>query len=465
MIIFYDIKPELDKHGARVRLVRLLRKSGGIPVQRSAWIIPSITPELLRMIDEIRTLGGTVLISEWKPIPLSKLRGQQVEIGPTSVVGVLVHGPEVIDTGLAEKVLTILRNTGAVVDARIGGTMGRIAVLDAGLDNLIMTEKPMLPSEVLDEFGRKNVDLVILLNDSKSLEAGISLGMRIIENAKLIRLLRIPVIQIEGTGEKKGAIIPWSGNSQPLVQKLADSLRLEVKSPSVITRRVEKKGDKMYRTLMGVRPGEKILVNGYVVGESVSDDVILVTRNGILNEIIGGKLYARGVRKIGRIDLRKAVVKTLRTLRRTSPKETRFRRVKRKAEMILIERAEVVLDTATRASLVITIGDDTTMIASEILSRFGVPVLGVVDGDADGILERLSRDTGRTKDRHSVLIRVRPGMDDEAGKLIKDRIFRGKNVVKLKRNDVDAVRAKVVRLLNELVEVVIGGDRTENPPT
>lgn len=38
-------------------------------------------------------------------------------------------------------------------------------------------------------------------------------------------------------------------------------------------------------------------------------------------------------------------------------------------------------------NLVITIGDDTTLISSDILYRFNIPIVGITDGDLDKVVE------------------------------------------------------------------------------
>ena len=55
----------------------------------------------------------------------SKQKNQQI-----MKIGVVVHGPQIVDTGFAEKILKLLENYGNVT-ARLGGTMGRTAVIDA----------------------------------------------------------------------------------------------------------------------------------------------------------------------------------------------------------------------------------------------------------------------------------------------------------------------------------------------
>lgn len=43
----------------------------------------------------------------------------------------VIHGPEVIDSGWAVKLLSYLTKFGRV-EAALGGTMGRVAAIDAG---------------------------------------------------------------------------------------------------------------------------------------------------------------------------------------------------------------------------------------------------------------------------------------------------------------------------------------------
>lgn len=461
MLLLYDIKPEVDPHGARIRLVRLLKKSGAIPLQRSTWLVHRVTPELSKIIHEIRALEGTVLLSEWKPIPLSRLEGFK-KLDSSHVVGLVVHGPEIVDLGWAEKIYDFLRGTGAKIMGKIGGTMGRTAVIDAKLDDRINVENPARPSQVVNEFAKENVDLIILLNHGKSIETGISLGMEILEKAKLLQLLKVPLIQIERPGEPDGAIIPWTENANDLARWLASKLNLKTIQPPIVTKRVELKEGKTYRTILGVHPGEKILVDGVVIGESLESDVTLVAENGRITDIIGGRLDRHGVEKVGRVDLANTIVKTLRVLRRTFPREKALRKITHKRrKAVLIERAEDVLDVIHHAKFVVSIGDDTTAIAGEILSRFGIPIVGVVDGDTDGLLTNIVekapvKEIARLAPSHSIVIKVKPGSDDEAGQLIKNKIFKDRKIISLRKKvNLAELKTQILKLLGDRVLEVI----------
>lgn len=232
-------------------------------------------------------------------------------------------------------------------------------------------------------------------------------------------------------------------------RKLADSLSLDFRLPPPFTGGIERKGGRVYRTIVGVRPGEKILVNGYVVGESLSHDVMLVAKGGRLEEIVGGRKYPRGIQKVGKVDLTKATVKTLRTLRIPSTKTLPKKKGDR---VVLVERADTALERAQGAGLVVAVGDDTTIITHEILSRLGIPVLGLVDGDADGLLEKSGGGEGRSSGLY--LVRVSPGMDDEAGRILKKRLFKGQPWIRTRGNP-EGVKRKVLETLGELVQEVV----------
>lgn len=70
-------------------------------------------------------------------------------------IGVIVHGPTIIDKGYAKKIINLLSNYG-VVSARLGGTMGRTAVIDASLENVINIEDKLLLSQSIELLSEDN---------------------------------------------------------------------------------------------------------------------------------------------------------------------------------------------------------------------------------------------------------------------------------------------------------------------
>ncbi|TDA32010.1 MAG: hypothetical protein DSO03_03680, partial [Hadesarchaea archaeon] len=92
-----------------------------------------------------------------------------------------------------------------------------------------------------------------------------------------------------------------------------------------------------------------------------------------------------------------------------------------------------------------------TFITHEILSKLGIPVLGLIDGDADGLLEKSG---GKEAGSNLYLVRVSAGKDDEAGRILKKRLFKGKPWIGM-RGTPEEVGRKVVRILGELVREVV----------
>ncbi len=111
----------------------------------------------------------------------------------------------------------------------------------------------------------------------------------------------------------------------------------------------------------------------------------------------------------------------------------------RPGKVVLIDHAaEYAFELAAGAELAVTVGDDTTAIAGDILSRLGVPILGITDGDCDDLICRTKIFPG------SVVLRLAAGKDDIVGKKLKHELFRGENSVVLK--DIHSFKKDVLRL-------------------
>ncbi|MCL2687416.1 MAG: DUF2117 domain-containing protein, partial [Methanobrevibacter sp.] len=82
-------------------------------------------------------------------------------------IGIVVHGPNIIDSGCALKIINILKDFGEI-HCRLGGTMGRTAVIDASLENLIDISSKRLPSDSVKLFIKEKMDIIFLLNYGKS---------------------------------------------------------------------------------------------------------------------------------------------------------------------------------------------------------------------------------------------------------------------------------------------------------
>jgi hypothetical protein len=89
---------------------------------------------------------------------------------PAVKIGVVVHGPEVVDSGFALRVLNYLEKFG-MVNAVLGGTMGRLAIMDAGLESIIKISPKRRPSQSIG-YLLPGSDIIVLLNQAKTRETG-----------------------------------------------------------------------------------------------------------------------------------------------------------------------------------------------------------------------------------------------------------------------------------------------------
>lgn len=67
-------------------------------------------------------------------------------------IGVVIHGPEIIDSGYALKIINLLKKFGEV-KAKLGGTMGRVAVIDNNLQDIIDISEKLMPSQSLKKIS------------------------------------------------------------------------------------------------------------------------------------------------------------------------------------------------------------------------------------------------------------------------------------------------------------------------
>ncbi|MCL2687971.1 MAG: DUF2117 domain-containing protein, partial [Methanobrevibacter sp.] len=287
-------------------------------------------------------------------------------------------------------------------------------------------------------------------------------------------------IQIERPREKDGSIIEWNENEE-LTSKLAKLLDLKIIKPEKIINKYFKeeshienlesinnqesevkypkyevnnhKSEAKYhkskvkleeklennekiRTIYGVSPNENIFVNGVVIGKSNSENLFLVANNGKIIDIIGGTIKDHGIEKLGPIDIDKAIVKTG-LLRKSNPKpriisnenNNKDNELKNKGNDFLkiafVDHAAEDIYSLKDIDLAVTIGDDTTLVASDILYRFNVPVIGITDGDLDKVVEKGFIAKGST------IIELKPGFDDIVGEAIFKDIFKSQNSLKL----------------------------------
>lgn len=359
-------------------------------------------------------------------------------------IGVVVHGPNIIDSGYALKLINLLKDYGEV-SARLGGTMGRTAVIDASLEKIIDISKKLVPSDSLKIFYDDDVDMIFLLNYGKSAVTGQVFGYKVYNHyAEKISKNDIPVIQIERPGESDGSIIPWNIHSD-IADDLSRKLNLGIVTPQEVYNNHIRQDDAgiNQRIVHGVSPGENIMVNSVVIGKTNSDKLTLIASGNHIVDIIGGELKQHGLEKLGEVDLDSAIIKTglLRHAKVTPRVISKDKPDKFK--VTFLDHAGEDVYKFRDSSLVITVGDDTTLISSDILYRFDIPIIGITDGDLDRVVE----DGFKVKD--SIIFEVESGFDDVCGRDIK-RIMFGNRQATHDFKNIDEVKDKIVEIIKNI---------------
>ncbi|MCX8176274.1 MAG: DUF2117 domain-containing protein [Candidatus Bathyarchaeota archaeon] len=282
-ILAYDINPKNPPHGLRVKLVRALRRNNAIQLQRSLWILPNISKNVLTVVDEVKRNKNLVVFSRFKPIYPFPIKHVGIIIPHTHSTLTVLH--------LLRKIAEILASEGITADVHFSG---RGSLLSATLDEVCM-----------------KVDAVIFIMKSKNVKKGIYHGGIIYEASNFIKLFGIPLFQILYVEKnEKPTLVVWNKDlDNQFCRKLSEKLSLEVVNGFVVPKRVWKRGKLVYRRVLGVIPGEEIIINDVPVAKAEREEVILVAHKGKIVDAVGARPY-KSLKDL-KVKLEKALIKSV----------------------------------------------------------------------------------------------------------------------------------------------------------
>lgn len=336
------------------------------------------------------------------------------------------HMPTIFDSGWARKLIQAVKKHGEV-DAVVTGTMGPTAMLDNFLEDEVKLIRKGWSSWI--ESSAQEYDFLINATYTTDLERSLAdcwhLNKRIEKD--------IPLIGID-TNSK--TIVPWDARARDFTETLAEEIGLQLGNAVDFGKTFWEEEGRKYRKILAPGIGDHLLINGTVVGRVKSKNVIVIEEDEKVIDIQGVKVKKYGLDKVKDISLEEAKIDTASLLRKPYPNRRNLK-LKKKNKVAFIDHAGYHIYNFIDESIggAVTVGDDTTAIAGDILSRYSTPIAGLVDGDADELL------VGPNYAEGSIILYLTE--DDSFGRTVFKEIF----------NEKSCVDAKMGELKNSVIDL------------
>ncbi|MEM4157101.1 MAG: DUF2117 domain-containing protein [Candidatus Methanomethylicaceae archaeon] len=335
--------------------------------------------------------------------------------------------PGVFDEGWANRILSVIKKYGDSV-AIVGGTIGAVAMMDAQLER----EVKIIREKFSDWVKINRFDIIVNVMHTSDVERMMA------DSWHLYKRIALPMVGVE-TNSK--VIAFWGERAREFACRLSEDLKFEFKEGKDFGITFWKEDGKEFRRILAVSPGDWILINNIVVGKAETKDVVVVSENGNIVDIKGATIKRHGVEKLGRIELSNVKIDTIRVLRYNVKNKRRIKpsaKISKKVAYVEHAGYEVLklLDEGVCAA--VTVGDDTTAIVGDVLSRFGIPIIGIIDGDAEGLIQEGEIAQG------SMILKVKS--DDDGGKRIFEQIFEFEPFCE---GGLDSIKERVREVLKE----------------
>lgn len=278
------------------------------------------------------------------------------------------------------------------------GTMCRTAIIDMKLESVIDITRCDLPSRTLSSIP---CPVPVLVNNGKTFESGLAFGDIVVGRAGRT------AIQVERASEKDGAVILWEVEPNETASWVARALSEHFSLPLKQLHPSEN-GDGEFHSVRCASPGEPLFINGIFIGVVESPEVKVYMKDGRIVRLEGVSAKEAGLARLG--TLSEAKFKSGYIRYKAGPAcdvPVRYG----KGRMAVIDHIAFSslesIDADTICAL--TVGDDTTEVAGDVLARRGLRIIGITDGDRDGVLK------GPIKACGSVIFKVSGTTDDNAG--------------------------------------------------
>ncbi len=316
------------------------------------------------------------------------------------MLALLFHGIDIFYDDRSKDILDKLSSR-YPLKPYIVGTMGITSLFDSGIEGVELIFKR--PSVAISEL--KRFDSVLLVLKARSIETARTflgaIGERTDFQGEIlgIDINTNSLFEVKsGISDIKSYLISLGFNEEPPGKGID----------------VTVEDNYLVRRIRGCKPGELLLFNGLVVGKIFDEEVRVYVKDNQIEMIHGVEIKKHGLEKIKEVDILSLKVDS------TNGFEAREAFILRKLDgghiLFINHDAYSIYRNISNLSGAVTVGDDTTRISGYILQRFGVPLIGIVDGDKDGVIK------GEHFHKGSVLFEVEG--DDITGNKIQSHFFR-----------------------------------------
>ncbi|MCG7854998.1 MAG: DUF2117 domain-containing protein [Methanoregulaceae archaeon] len=333
----------------------------------------------------------------------------------------VVHGPEVFDAGDVAVLIDRLAPSRIIV----AGVMARTAAEESGIP---CEQAGLPPSMVIRDLSPEPV----LVNHGKTPESG-----RIFGEIVASRLAPLGLIQLEASSR---ILYLWNREPDALARDIAEKTGYTIEPV-----RVPESRSAAERTIRGCLPGEAVYVNGIVIGQATATEVMLREEGGAIIPVSGMRPKEHGLEKLeGQPVTNLSMVWCKSGAIRTTHPAVREPRTGPGRVLFIDHCGHRIYDEITPGTCgIVSVGDDTTAVCGHIASHLGIPVLGIVDGDADGIVPA-------SYAKGSIIARAVRERDDDIGREIEG-MMPGENVIW------EEVVERIIRYLGNRVEIIRPG--------
>lgn len=313
------------------------------------------------------------------------------------------HMPAIFDSGWAPKILKVLKKYGDV-ESVVTGPMGATASLDNDIEKEVVFVK-----EGWSHWIKSTKYDVIVNATHSSLEKSLA-------DCWHLHKGNIPLVGVE-THSK--TVVPWDESVAFFAESLSKDLNFNLGKPKDFGKNIWKEGDRTYRKILAVEPGDFVLIEGIVVGKAISENVVVVGDCGKIKNIMGVDIKKQGFEKVEKknIPVEEMRINSVKMLRGLVLNRKKLTPIK-KNRVAFINHAGYYIYNFIEdgAGAAVTVGDDTTLVTGDIMSRFSMPIIGLVDGDANCLLGNV------VYAQNSVILYLED--DDTFGKAVFNEIFK-----------------------------------------